>query len=1029
MWQQPKGYIALITVLILGAVTLGLGSTVSLLGIGEAQSSLALTKGEAVQQLVEGCAQDALLKAQQNSKYAGGMIARPGGVGNCIISVAKNGNNWTITATSDRTDYNKTVVVHFTRTTGSPIAIANWQDSLPTPTPTPLSYAVSLSASTTSPLSGQSVTLTATSNYDVSPSSYYIVIKDTTLNTIVTSCNSGTTCSTTVSYSGVAHNYQSYISASDGTNVQAQSSTTTVTWGAAYSISLSASTTTPASGQSVTITATDNQTVTSTGLYIVIWDNTTNMLVGTACSTGTSCTATVSYSSAVTHTYQAYVSNSATSIASYQAQSSTVFVGWVAYTVSLSASTTTPASGQTVTLTATTNQNVSSGSWHIVLWDNTANAIVGTSCGSGTSCTGNVSYATATTHTYQAYVSGSATATTPTQASSTTVSVTWPTPYSVTLSASTTTPPSGQTVTFTATANQSVTAPPYIVIWDTTSNTQVGTGCSSGTSCTATASYTTTTGVTHNYQAYISNAATSISSTVASSTSVSVGWQAYTVSLSASTTTPASGQAVTLTATVNQTVSNTPWYIDIWDNTTNTLVGAGCGSGTSCTASVSYATGTTHIYQAYISGSATAITSTQASSSTVSVTWPVPYSVTLSASTTSPVDGQTVNLTATANQAVTAPPYIVIWDTTTNSIAGAACSSGTSCTVTVEYTTTSGTTQNYVAYISSSASSIASTQAQSSSVSVGWTAYSVSISASTTSPSSGQSVTLTATANQSVSSAPWYIDIWDNTTNSLVGTGCGSGNTCSASVSYATGTTHTYQAYISGSATAITSTQASSGTVSVTWPTPTVTQDGSATTNSGNLVSSLSVSHTTGSHSNELLVVGVVLSSGTSGTPSETVSSITYNGIALNKLTTGDNGYTYTELWYLKAPPAGTYNAVVNLSASKQRVAVGVVTYYNVNQTTPFGTPVVSLVTGGSVSITVSSSTSQLIMDFLGHNTGTANGEIYTPGSGQTALWNLDNGNNLSVSSTKPGQSGSTTLSESSTSSPDNLVYMGIPIN
>lgn len=133
--QYRQGYIALITVLIISAVALAIAATVSLLGIGVTQSALAGSKGENALQLAEGCAEDALLKSQKSSSYSGGNITRPEGT--CIISVSKNGNNWTITSTSTQTDFNRTVQINFVRTSGSPIDISSWQEVPPMPTPTP----------------------------------------------------------------------------------------------------------------------------------------------------------------------------------------------------------------------------------------------------------------------------------------------------------------------------------------------------------------------------------------------------------------------------------------------------------------------------------------------------------------------------------------------------------------------------------------------------------------------------------------------------------------------------------------------------------------------------------------------------------------------------------------------------------------------------------------------------------------------------------------------------------------------------
>ena len=129
MNKNPKGYIALVTVLIISAVVLATASTVSLLAVGEAQTSLALYKGEENLHFVEGCMEDALLKSWASSSYKGGNITRPEGT--CIIGVIKKGSQWTITTTSTASAYNRTVQVVFNGTSGT--GMSSWREvTIPT---------------------------------------------------------------------------------------------------------------------------------------------------------------------------------------------------------------------------------------------------------------------------------------------------------------------------------------------------------------------------------------------------------------------------------------------------------------------------------------------------------------------------------------------------------------------------------------------------------------------------------------------------------------------------------------------------------------------------------------------------------------------------------------------------------------------------------------------------------------------------------------------------------------------------------
>ena len=124
MKYHSHGYIALITVIILSAVSLAVATTVSLLAIGEAQSSYALSKGEDTLGFVEGCMEDALLKVRASDAYTGGAITRPEGT--CTITVSTGGNVWTVTATTTATTYKRTIQAIVTKSTS--LVITSWKE-------------------------------------------------------------------------------------------------------------------------------------------------------------------------------------------------------------------------------------------------------------------------------------------------------------------------------------------------------------------------------------------------------------------------------------------------------------------------------------------------------------------------------------------------------------------------------------------------------------------------------------------------------------------------------------------------------------------------------------------------------------------------------------------------------------------------------------------------------------------------------------------------------------------------------------
>lgn len=122
--KQQKGYIAITTVLLISAVVLVIVTTTALLAIGQAQSSLALYKGESTLSFVEGCMEDALFKARISPTYSGGTTTYPEGT--CSILVSKVGNIWTITATTTDTAYKRTIQIIMKRS--HTINISSWKE-------------------------------------------------------------------------------------------------------------------------------------------------------------------------------------------------------------------------------------------------------------------------------------------------------------------------------------------------------------------------------------------------------------------------------------------------------------------------------------------------------------------------------------------------------------------------------------------------------------------------------------------------------------------------------------------------------------------------------------------------------------------------------------------------------------------------------------------------------------------------------------------------------------------------------------
>jgi hypothetical protein len=179
----------------------------------------------------------------------------------------------------------------------------------------------------------------------------------------------------------------------------------------------------------------------------------------------------------------------------------------------------------------------------------------------------------------------------------------------------------------------------------------------------------------------------------------------------------------------------------------------------------------------------------------------------------------------------------------------------------------------------------------------------------------------------------------------------------------------------------------------------------------GGTKTSLTWTHTVGSGSNRILIVGVSLK-----TRSVSLGSVTYAGTALSKIgavSTGSND-NRTEMWYLLAPTPTVNGAVVVTMTASQSTAIagGSLSYTGVKQSAPAGFTSNS---GNSAtpSVVVANATGDVVID-----TATANGDAgtLTPNAAQTQRWNLFSGSSgdgneiISGGSTKAGAA-STTMS------------------
>jgi len=133
---KQSGYIAISSVVIILAVILALTITMSYNAIGEAQSGLVLFQGEQNLGQVEGCVEDALLKARSNSAFGEPIltpvtITRPSPEPACVVTVvSKTGSGtvtWDMNVTLNTTINKRTINVNFTRSP-TQITLVSWNE-------------------------------------------------------------------------------------------------------------------------------------------------------------------------------------------------------------------------------------------------------------------------------------------------------------------------------------------------------------------------------------------------------------------------------------------------------------------------------------------------------------------------------------------------------------------------------------------------------------------------------------------------------------------------------------------------------------------------------------------------------------------------------------------------------------------------------------------------------------------------------------------------------------------------------------
>lgn len=119
-----NGYIAISSVLVICAVIIIIGTTVALSSISEGQMSLAGIRSRQALDILEGCADEALLYINENNTITP-TIDTPQGT--CTLMVNSiTGVNWSITLSTTVSGYTKTMDITVIR--NSTMTITSWEE-------------------------------------------------------------------------------------------------------------------------------------------------------------------------------------------------------------------------------------------------------------------------------------------------------------------------------------------------------------------------------------------------------------------------------------------------------------------------------------------------------------------------------------------------------------------------------------------------------------------------------------------------------------------------------------------------------------------------------------------------------------------------------------------------------------------------------------------------------------------------------------------------------------------------------------
>jgi len=119
-----KGFAALVSVIIIGAVMIVAGMMVTLTSINDGQMSLSRFQGGTGLSLIDSCAEESLLTINENNTLPPNIITP---LGNCTTTInSQVGTSWDYSLNGSINNYYRSIRIKLDR--GSSLSVGSWQE-------------------------------------------------------------------------------------------------------------------------------------------------------------------------------------------------------------------------------------------------------------------------------------------------------------------------------------------------------------------------------------------------------------------------------------------------------------------------------------------------------------------------------------------------------------------------------------------------------------------------------------------------------------------------------------------------------------------------------------------------------------------------------------------------------------------------------------------------------------------------------------------------------------------------------------